>query len=118
MFFFAVGASFNLQFFPQVAVPSMLLALILLLIKPITFSLSLRSVKETRPVAWEVGVRLGQSSEFSLLIAYLAASSSLITATASNLIQAATMITFVASSYIVVLRFPTPVALSDRLRRD
>lgn len=118
MFFFAVGASFNLQFFPQVAVPSIILGLLLLLIKPLTFSLLLRSVKETRHVAWEVGVRLGQSSEFSLLIAYLAMSSGLISAAASNLVQAATMITFVASSYIVVLRFPTPVAISDRLRRD
>lgn len=118
MFFFAVGASFNLQFFPQVAISSILLGCLLLVVKPVTFNMLLRSVKETRPVAWEVGVRLGQSSEFSLLIAYMAASSGLINAEASNLIQAATMITFVASSYIVVLRYPTPVATSDRLRRD
>lgn len=118
MFFFAVGASFNLSFFPMVAFPSIILGALLLFIKPITFSLLLRSVKETQNVAWEVGVRLGQSSEFSLLIAYLAASSGLINAGASNLIQAATMITFIASSYIVVMKFPTPVALSERLRRD
>lgn len=118
MFFFAVGASFNLKFFPQVALPSIILGLLLLIIKPAIFNLLLRSVKETRHVALEVGVRLGQSSEFSLLIAYLAASSALINAAASNLIQAATMITFIASSYIVVLLYPTPVAISDRLRRD
>ncbi|MBA2654168.1 MAG: cation:proton antiporter [Gammaproteobacteria bacterium] len=118
MFFFAVGASFNLKFFPEVAIPAMILGGSLLLIKPIAFSLLLRSVKETRHVAWEVGMRLGQSSEFSLLIGYLAASLGLINAAASNLIQAATMITFVASSYIIVMKFPTPVAASDRLRRD
>jgi hypothetical protein len=28
------------------------------------------------------------------------------------------MLTFLASSYIVVLRFPTPIAVSDKLRRD
>jgi Kef-type K+ transport system membrane component KefB len=118
MFFFAVGASFNLKYFPQVAIPSIILGIILLIIKPICFNFLLRSVHETRHVAWEVGMRLGQASEFSLLIAYLAASSGLINAAASNLIQAATLITFIASSYIVVLKYPTPVAVSDRLRRD
>jgi hypothetical protein len=34
------------------------------------------------------------------------------------MIQLATVITFIGSSTIVVLNFPTPVAVSDRLRRD
>jgi hypothetical protein len=34
------------------------------------------------------------------------------------LIQTATLVTFVLSTYLVVLRYPTPVAVSDRLRRD
>jgi hypothetical protein len=33
-------------------------------------------------------------------------------------IQLATLITFIGSSTIVVMRFPTPVAASGRLRRD
>lgn len=118
MFFFAVGAGFNLQYFMAVAFPATLLAVVLLLLKPATFRLLLYSVSETKHVAWEVGWRLGQSSEFSLLIAYLAANSGIIRPQASYLIQAATMLTFIASSYIVVLRYPTPVAISDRLRRD
>jgi hypothetical protein len=48
----------------------------------------------------------------------LAATNGVISASASHLIQLATMLTFVASSYIVVLRFPTPIAVSDKLRRD
>jgi hypothetical protein len=39
-------------------------------------------------------------------------------ARASYTIHLATMITFVVSSYLVVLRFPTPIAISDDLRRD
>jgi len=66
----------------------------------------------------EIGFRLGQLSEFSLLIAVLAATNGVIGADASYLIQLATMLTFLASSYIVVLRFPTPIAVSDKLRRD
>jgi len=37
---------------------------------------------------------------------------------AANLVQLATLITFVVSSAFVVLRYPSPIALSERLRRD
>ena len=53
-----------------------------------------------------------------LLIAYVAATGALISTEASMLIQAATIITLVISSYIVVLNYPTPIAISDKLRRD
>ena len=33
-------------------------------------------------------------------------------------LQFATLLTFLVSSYLVVLRFPTPIAISDALRRD
>lgn len=118
LFFFSVGASFNLNYFKVVIIPATILAILMLLIKPVVFRVLLRQVSETKHVAWEVGIRLGQVSEFSLLIAYLAMSAALISAAASNLIQATTIITFVVSSYWVVLRYPTPMATVDRLRRD
>jgi hypothetical protein len=37
---------------------------------------------------------------------------------ASYTISLATILTFIASSYLVVLRYPTPIAISDNLRRD
>lgn len=118
MFFFSVGAGFNIHYANKVAVPAIILAVILLLIKPLTFWSLLRQMHESRPVAWEIGWRLGQISEFSLLIGYIAALDHLISTQASYLIQATAILTFMASSYIVVMRYPTPVALSDRLRRD
>lgn len=118
MFFFSVGASFNLDFLHLVYLPAMILAVLLLLVKPFAYRVLLRSVSETRHVAWEVGVRLGQTSEFSLLVGYLAFSSGLIGQSASSLIQATTMLTFVVSSYYVVMRYPTPMGTTDRLRRD
>jgi hypothetical protein len=57
-------------------------------------------------------------SEFSLLLAVLAVQHGAIGQQASYLIQLATLITFLVSSYLVVLRFPTPIAVSDALRRD
>lgn len=118
LFFFSVGASFNLSYFTAIIIPALLLAAILMILKPVVIKVLLRQVKETKNVSWEVGWRLGQISEFSLLIAYVASGYSLISPEAANLIQAATILTFIASSYIVVMRYPTPVAISERLRRD
>lgn len=118
LFFFSIGASFNITYLPKVIVPAAILAAAILLVKPSLFRLLLVREGEAKKVSWEVGMRLGQASEFSLLVAYLAVSTALIDKTTSYLIQAATILTFVASSYIVVLRYPTPVAISDKLRRD
>jgi hypothetical protein len=82
------------------------------------FEKLLRWQKEQKVDAWEVGVRLGQISEFGLLIAFMATTAQVIGERASYVIQLATLITFTASSYYVVKRFPTPIATSDHLRRD
>lgn len=118
LFFFALGARFDLGLLSSIAVPAMVLALVMLALKPITYRLLLRSMSETPLLAWDVGFRLGQISEFSLLIAYLAASLALIGKEASHLIQATAIITFVISSYIVIFNYPNPIAVSDKLRRD
>ena len=77
-----------------------------------------RNDAETATKRWEIGFRLGQISEFSLLIAFIASAEALIGEDASHLIQATAILTFLLSSYIVVFRYPTPIATSDRLRRD
>jgi Kef-type K+ transport system membrane component KefB len=118
MFFFSVGASFNLHYLPDVIVPALILAALFMLIKPVTYRFLLGQVNETKQVSWEVGTRLAQISEFSLIIAYVGLDSKLLSQSAGYLIQAATILSFVVSSYWVVMRYPTPMALSDRLRRD
>lgn len=118
MFFFSVGAGFNLGFFTQVIVPAVILMAVLFFVKPWTYTYLLGRVGEERHVAAEVGWRLGQISEFSLIISYVGLQSKLIGPSCAYLIQAATILSFIVSSYIVVMRYPTPVALSDRLRRD
>ncbi len=120
MFFFTVGATFNLQFLPNVIIPAVLLAVITLTLKPVLFRYLLQYIGESRRVSWEVGIRLGQASEFSLLVAYLASGihNALIGDTANYLIQATTILTFIVSSYWVVLRYPTPLALTERMRKD
>ena len=118
LFFFAVGARFDLGMLPTIWLPALSLAVLVLVMKPVTYRWLLKGVSERRVLAWDLGFRLGQASEFSLLIAYIAIDVALISVEASLIIQAATIITLLASSYIVVLNYPTPIAISDRLRRD
>ena len=118
LFFFSLGAGFDLTTIPQVAVPALILAAVALTLKPPVFRWLLGRTGESDKRSHEVGYRLGQMSEFSLLIAVLALEQQVIGERASYLIQLATLITFLVSSYLVVLRFPTPIAVSDRLRRD
>lgn len=118
LFFFAIGASFDLSLLGVVIVPSIVLALISVLLKPVVFRYLLKGLKEKADVSWEVGMRLGQTSEFSLLIAYLATSIGIISTEASHIIQATAILSFALSTYIVILNYPSPIAVSDRLRRD
>lgn len=118
IFFFSLGASFNLTTLSDVLFPAILLATAMLLIKPFGFKYLMVKLGEPAPLSLEIGVRLGQISEFSLLVAVVALNNQVISESASYLIQAATIITFIVSSYIVVLTYPTPIAVSDKLRRD
>lgn len=118
LFFFSIGAGFNLGLLGEIIIPAVLLAALVMVVKPVTFRLLLSRISESNPLAWEIGFRLGQISEFSLLIAYIATSIALIGERASVLIQATAILTFLASSYLVVFRYPTPIAVSDDLRRD
>ena len=118
LFFFAVGARFDLGMLAAVWQPALALALLVLILKPVVYRYLLKGVSERRELAWDLGFRLGQASEFSLLIAYIALDAGLIAVHTSLTIQAATIITLLVSSYIVVFNYPTPIAISERLRRD
>lgn len=118
LFFFSVGATFNFSFISQVMIPACILAALMLLVKPLCFHLLLVKAGEKKSVAKEVGLRLGQASEFSLLLAAIGMGTQVISEVAANLIQATTIITFIVSSYLVVLKYPTPMSLSDNLRKD
>lgn len=118
LFFFSLGARFDLTVLGSIIVPAVVLSVVILGAKPVIFRFLLRKLSENNRLAWDVGFRLGQISEFSLLIAYVAFANTLIGKEASHLIQATAIITFLVSSYIVVFNYPNPIAVSDRLRRD
>jgi Kef-type K+ transport system membrane component KefB len=118
MFFFTVGASINLQVLSSVWMPIVALAAVILLIKPWTFTRLLNMQGETLSSAREVGLRLGQASEFSLLVSYMALNASLLGAKSAAVLQAATVLTLLINSYLVVSKYPNPIAADPALRRD
>lgn len=118
LFFFSLGAGLNFSVLGTVALPAAILAALMMLLKPSVFWGLLRGTHETDKRAWEIGVRLGQVSEFSLLVAYVAHSNAVIGDSAYYLIQAATILTFIISSYVITAFYPTPISMSDELRRD
>lgn len=118
LFFFSLGAQFNIALLEQIAAPALTLAVLALIIKPVVFRFLLHRFSERNKLAWDAGLRLGQISEFSLLIAFVATSSGMISETASLVIQGAAIVTFLVSSYIVVMYCPTPIASNPKLRRD
>jgi Kef-type K+ transport system membrane component KefB len=118
MFFFGLGAGFDISAAYNVIIPATLIAVILLIIKPIVFRFLLVKQAESNRLAWETGVRLGQLSEFSLLVVFVARQNGLIMLETFYMVQLATIITFIVSAYWIVARYPTPIALKDSLRRD
>ncbi len=118
LFFFSLGAQFNIALIDRFIWPAVILSALALSVKPIVFRALLLRLSERRALAWEAGLRLGQISEFSLLIAFVALQAGSISETAAMTIQGAAILTFLFSSYFVVMLCPTPIAVDPKLRRD
>jgi len=118
VFFFSVGSGLDMQLLPEIALPALVIATVLLALKPAIFHVLVRGVFDEPKLAWNLGLRLGQCSEFALLIAFLGLSNGILSAPAATLIQTTTVVTLLVSSYLVVLTLPNPIAIRERLRRD
>ena len=118
LFFFSIGAGFNIQLIGAIWLPTLVMSLMVMLIKPAAFGWLVKPLCRQQDTRWEVGFRLGQTSEFSILLAALALSTGLITESAAMLIQATAIVTFITSSYLVVWFFKSPIAIKDHLRHD
>lgn len=118
LFFFYVGAMFNFRLLPDLLLPSLLLVVVVVLFKPWLFAFFLRMKAEKKVIANQVGFRLGQASEFSILLASIAAdiSPQLISLKAKNVIIAMTILSFVISCYYVAWRYETPISSEETPR--
>ncbi len=118
LFFFSIGAEFDLGGAQQLIVPGLIITALLMVAKPVIFNWGFKAIGEKPQNSAELGARLGQASEFSLLIAFSALASGLIEERSSNLIQLVVVLTFVASTYWVVSAYPTPISYKSGQRKD
>lgn len=118
LFFFSIGARFDIFLSQKVFFSALVLSAAIIVCKPLLFRWGFKVIGESERFSTELGARLGQASEFSLLVAYTALSSGLIMAEASYLIQTVVIISFVVSTYWVVYKYPTPIASHGYQRQD
>jgi Kef-type K+ transport system membrane component KefB len=118
LFFFSIGAKFDLVISQQLIIPGLIITTLLMVAKPVIFNWGFKAIGEKPKISAQLGIRLGQASEFSLLIAFSAMASGLIEERSSYLIQLVVVLTFVASTYWVVNRYPTPISYKSGQRKD
>jgi len=121
LFFFVLGAHMNLFILWDNIIQILIIAGVFLIIKPILFNFLLQKnyvLIDHQYDPFDISLRLGQISEFSLLILYESSKYNFIDKTAYNVMQAVIIITFIVSSYIIINWLNTPLAVSDKLRAD
>ncbi len=118
LFFFAVGAGFELDYIPAIWLPATIIAVILVIIKPLIFKLGFLKFGENKDTSKEIGIRLGQGSEFSLLVVATAVADKLISDEMANLVEFTVIVTFFISTYFVMKNYSTPISIDAKHRRD
>jgi Kef-type K+ transport system membrane component KefB len=118
LFFFAIGAQINFPLLQEVLLPGLVLGVLVLYMKPVVFKQTLQKFGEQRAHSKELGFRLGQASEFSLLVAFAALSYGKISEKAFSLVQIVTIISLVVSTYIVTNRYVTPIGADKAHRKQ
>ena len=118
LFFFAIGAKLNLRMDPGLLLAAIVFGIVLVPLKALVFRFAFRRSGESPALSRELAVRLAQSSEFSLLVAFAAVSIGVLSTEKAMVIQVSTIITFVLSTYWVVLKYHTPISRSSVLRED
>ncbi|MGE5240665.1 MAG: cation:proton antiporter [Bacteroidota bacterium] len=118
IFFFTLGAGLDVVQLADVLVPALALAVVVLAAKPWVFRKLLVRARENDARAAEIGMRLGQGSEFALLIAVLALETGVVSQRAAHLLELTTILSMMVSMYLIVWRYPTPIAVRDDLRRN
>ncbi|MCK5002853.1 MAG: cation:proton antiporter [Gammaproteobacteria bacterium] len=118
LFFFAIGANINLLMAGRVLLDASIIAVALVLLKPLIFHYGFQWIGEPEHTSLELGSRLGQASEFSILVALTALSGGFISEQGSYLIQTVVVMTFILSTYWVVYKYPTPISSRATHRKD
>jgi glutathione-regulated potassium-efflux system ancillary protein KefC len=103
LFFFLLGANLQFMGIQQYSLTIFLTLLVVLLGKPLLYNFFSQRGHHNKTDSREIALRLGQNSEFSIIIALLAASSGHITNEFAMVIQLVLFVSIVISNYAVKL---------------
>jgi len=118
LFFFSIGAQFHPDSLMEIVIPGTVLAVALVILKPLAFSWGFRRFNEKPETAMEMGVRLGQGSEFTLLVGASAMMDEIISKKTFMLMEYTVILTFMLSTYWVMRKYATPISTDAKHRRD
>ncbi|HMA69829.1 MAG TPA: cation:proton antiporter [Candidatus Mcinerneyibacterium sp.] len=110
LFFFTLGANFDFLAAKNILIPGFIIVFILMVSKPIIYYYGFNLIKESKAISKEIGIRLGQCSEFALIVGYSAFRDNLISPDIYYLLQLVTISTFIISTFIVVKKYKTPIS--------
>jgi Kef-type K+ transport system membrane component KefB len=113
-----MGTEIDVLHVGSIWIPALVTATMIAISRPLWTTWLFRRLGEEKDFARETGLRLGQASEFALVIAATALANGHLSESAAQLVQLATVASMLISSYIVIFRCPTPLGVRPGLQRD
>jgi Kef-type K+ transport system membrane component KefB len=101
LFFITLGESLDIPSLGTAVVPALILAALVIVAKPAIITLTLGLLGYTKRVSFKAGINLSQISEFSIILAVLAASTGTIRPEVSAVITLVAIITIAISTYLM-----------------
>jgi Kef-type K+ transport system membrane component KefB len=101
LFFITLGESLDIPSLGSAVVPAIILSALVMIAKPSIITLTLGLLGYTKRVSFKAGINLSQISEFSIILAVLAASTGTIRPEVSAVITLVAMITIAISTYLM-----------------
>lgn len=101
LFFVLLGGSLVLSDLSAVLWPALILALIVIVVKPIAVMVSLGAFRYTKRTSFKTAVNLSQISEFSIVLAVLASSTGAVGPKVAATVTLIALITIATSTYLM-----------------
>ena len=100
LFFIVLGKSLTLSGMSEALIPALALAAVVIILKPATIVAMLGAMGYSKRVSFMAGIHLSQISEFSIVLAVLAANTGIASKELSTVITLVAIITIASSSYL------------------
>ncbi len=101
LFFITLGESLNTSSLMAGIFPALILATIVIIMKPFVIISTMGLLGYTKRVSFKAGINLSQISEFSIVLVVLASSAGMIRAEVSDIITMVAIITIAISTYLM-----------------